>query len=176
MFEHRQMEDTLLNGWHTGVNSVLLCGAMSEQAHIRGDKLEILGAAKSFRSGWVLMGNERARCYLRADPISARLACSRRSLRNIFQPNKGKGEITIMQVRAKFAVQSITLTKHWDKSKGHIATIKLNPVGGDSAENKAFYEATPCGSIELGTINEAAAAAFELGAEYYVDFTPAPKV
>lgn len=79
------------------------------------------------------------------------------------------------QVRAKFFVQSITQTKHWDKSKGLVATIELCPVTGGSEENKAFFDATPSGNIKLGTVNQDAAAAFELGAEYYVDFTPAPK-
>ena len=77
-----------------------------------------------------------------------------------------------MTVRAKFIVQSITRTKHWDKSKGNISTIKLIPVTNGSEENKTFYEATPTGAIELGTVNIAAAEAFTLGEEYYVDFTP----
>lgn len=78
-----------------------------------------------------------------------------------------------MTVRAKFTVQSVTQTKHWDKSKGYISTIKLQPVTSGSEENQSFYEATPSGSIELGTVNEAAASQFELGAEYYIDFTKA---
>ncbi len=76
-----------------------------------------------------------------------------------------------MVVRAKFYVQSITWTKHWDKQKGHVATIELCPVTGGSDENKAFFDATPTGNIKVGTVNEKAAAAFELGKEYYVDFT-----
>jgi hypothetical protein len=78
-----------------------------------------------------------------------------------------------MTVRAKFKVQSITTQAHWDKNKGHIGTVKLQPVTGDSPENKAFYEATPCGAIELGTINRDALAQFPIGREFYVDFTPA---
>lgn len=76
-------------------------------------------------------------------------------------------------VRAKFTVQSITRTKHWDRTKGEVQTINLNPVSDGSAENKAFFEATPSGRIELGTINEDAARQFELGKSYFVDFTPA---
>lgn len=78
-----------------------------------------------------------------------------------------------MTVRAKFVVNSITRTLHWDKAKGEIATIKLYPVTSGSEENKSFYAATPSGSIELGTVNQLAADAFELGKEYYVDFTKA---
>jgi len=76
-------------------------------------------------------------------------------------------------VRAKFVVNSITRTKHWDKSKGEIQTIKLSPVTSGSDENKAFFEATPGGNIELGAVNEEAAKQFELGKSYYVDFSVA---
>jgi hypothetical protein len=76
-------------------------------------------------------------------------------------------------VRAKFVVNSVTRTKHWDQNKGELQTIKLTPVVTGSDENKRFYEATPSGSIELGTVNEEAAKHFELGKAYYIDFTPA---
>lgn len=76
-------------------------------------------------------------------------------------------------VRAKFKVDSITRTKPWDASKGDLHTVKLTPVVSGSKENEAFYAATPCGSIDLSTVNQAAAKRFELGKEYFVDFTPA---
>lgn len=76
-------------------------------------------------------------------------------------------------VRAKFVCNSITRTKHWDKLKGEIHTILLEPVTSGSDENKAFFEATPVGKVELGTVNEEAAKAFKLGQNYYLDFTPA---
>lgn len=78
-----------------------------------------------------------------------------------------------MSVRAKFKVDSITRTKHWDAAKGEVQTIRLSPVTSGSEENKAFYAATPSGSIDLATLNEGAGKQFELGQEYYVDFTPA---
>lgn len=78
-----------------------------------------------------------------------------------------------MGVRAKFVVQSITRNQHWDKSKGEFQTIKLSPVTSGSEENKAFYEATPSGTVELATINPEAGNYFELGKEYYLDFTKA---
>lgn len=78
-----------------------------------------------------------------------------------------------MTVRAKFKVTAITTTAHWQKDKGHIGTVKLQPVTSGSPENAAFYEATPCGEILLGTINKEALAQFEIGREFYVDFTPA---
>jgi hypothetical protein len=78
-----------------------------------------------------------------------------------------------MAVRAKFKVTSITRREHWDKSKGEIQSIELNPVTNGSPENASFYAATPGGSIKLDTINGDAAAQFTLGGEFYVDFTPA---
>jgi hypothetical protein len=79
-----------------------------------------------------------------------------------------------MAVRAKFVVNSIERKKHWDRTKGEeTQTIKLTPVVGGSEENKAFYAATPGGHIELCTLNEDAGKQFELGKEYYIDFTPA---
>lgn len=78
-----------------------------------------------------------------------------------------------MTVRAKFTVQSVTQQKHWDAAKWSLSIVKLQPVISGSEENQSFYEATPCGGIELGMLNDAAAAQFELGKSYFVDFTPA---
>ena len=50
--------------------------------------------------------------------------------------------------------------------------IKLRPVMNGSNENIKFYKYSPSGSIELGTVNEGAAAQFEISKEYYVDFVP----
>ncbi len=73
-----------------------------------------------------------------------------------------------MPVRAKFVVHTKV-----DNGEGE-ASIKLYPVSSGSQENKDFYKWTPGGVIELGTINAKAAAEFEEGKEFYVDFTPAP--
>lgn len=76
-------------------------------------------------------------------------------------------------VRAKFVVQSVTRSRHWDRTKNtELNTIKLSPVTANNPENQKFYEATPSGQIEIGTINDEAAKAFPLGGEVYVDFTP----
>jgi hypothetical protein len=76
-------------------------------------------------------------------------------------------------VRAKFYVVSLTKQKMWNGADGIGTVIKLSPIMSGSEENKEFYKYTPPGSIELGTVNEAAAEKFEIGKEYYVDFTPA---
>ena len=75
-----------------------------------------------------------------------------------------------MTTRAKFYVVSVKKTKFSD---GIGSVVELSPVVSGSEENKEFYKWTPSGRIELGTINEKAAAEFEIGKEYYVDFTPA---
>jgi hypothetical protein len=79
-----------------------------------------------------------------------------------------------MTVRAKFKVDSIERSKYG--SDAEIQNVKLSAVyGGDkgSEENKKFWKYTPTGNISLGTINADAAAYFELGEEYYIDFTKA---
>lgn len=88
-----------------------------------------------------------------------------------------------MKTRAKFSCYSVTEsvgskenreTKKWEPCL--MKTIKLAPVYGNgdpNHENTKFWQASPSGSIELGTINMEAAAMFVPGEEYYIDFTPA---
>jgi hypothetical protein len=90
-------------------------------------------------------------------------------------------------VRAKFKVTSITashyITYGAKKDDGthemepvEMRTVKMSPVcgNGDPAhENTTFWQASPSGTIELGTVNRAAWEHFELSKEYYIDFTPA---
>jgi hypothetical protein len=57
-----------------------------------------------------------------------------------------------------------------------ITKVTLSAVSGTNGENKLFATASPCGTLELGCLNKAAADAFELGREYYLDFTPADAV
>ena len=86
---------------------------------------------------------------------------------------QGNEQGLTVKVRAKFNVESVTWTKYWYKPTGDICTIKLRPVNGGSPENDAFYAGTPSGTIELGAINPDVAAQFDLGCEYFVDFTKA---
>ena len=91
-----------------------------------------------------------------------------------------------MATRAKFKVDKIDSTLQsrridpngkWDGNNlesVEMRTIHLSPVygNGDPAhENTKFWNATPAGKIELGTINPEAWAMFRLGEEVYIDFS-----
>ncbi len=95
-----------------------------------------------------------------------------------------------MSVRAKFTVTSIERTPHtagYEKTpdgkddyakpiKTELHTIKMAPVYANNDpnhENSKFWKASPSGELRLGTVNPEAVAQFELGKEYYVDFSPA---
>lgn len=95
-----------------------------------------------------------------------------------------------MTVRAKFKVDAIERQAHNSyphkdangrpdysrPERNELHTIKMSPVYGNNDpnhENTKFWEASPSGKLELGTVNAAAAAQFELGAEYYIDFIKA---
>lgn len=65
-----------------------------------------------------------------------------------------------MTVRAKFRVT-------WKDNN----MLALGPVYTGSEENKAFFAATPGGDVRLYTTRPEVAAEFNLGDEFYVDFT-----
>lgn len=50
--------------------------------------------------------------------------------------------------------------------------LSFCPVYTGSEENKKFFKYTPGGSVS-GGFNHAEAEKFEVGKEYYLDFTPA---
>lgn len=76
----------------------------------------------------------------------------------------------INSVRAKFKVDHITPPT----APGGYPNIEMRPVYSEDpeAENKAFWDATPSGYIQMSCKPEAAAF-FEEGKEYYIDFIPA---
>lgn len=76
-------------------------------------------------------------------------------------------------VRAKFRVTQTVQNAAHGKHEKPTHTIRLSPVTSGSPENEEFYKWTPGGSIELSVVNDETAQQFELGQEYYVDFTPA---
>lgn len=73
-------------------------------------------------------------------------------------------------VRAKFICMSITKRKNYDSTKPMLWDYEFSPVSSGSEENKKFFAYTPSGTIKLSSIN---AELFEVGNEYYLDFTPA---
>jgi hypothetical protein len=77
-----------------------------------------------------------------------------------------------MSVRAKFKCWSIQHT-YSHSPDASAAQVTLTPVYGDSEENKTWSQHTPSGKIEMLITNPSAIASFELGKDYYVDFTPA---
>lgn len=92
-----------------------------------------------------------------------------------------------MSVRAKFKCQRIERIQgsvpvvgedgKFTYAQGEVRTVHLDPVYGNgdpNHENTKFWQASPSGSIMIGCANLKAAEAFELGAEYYVDFSKAP--
>jgi hypothetical protein len=66
-------------------------------------------------------------------------------------------------VRAKFSVSH----------KSPEGLISMAPVYTGSEENKAFFQATPSGQVVFYATKPEVQAQFEVGKEYYVDFTPA---
>lgn len=66
----------------------------------------------------------------------------------------------IGRVRAKFKVSNKQDNK-----------VELQVVIDGSEENKQFWKYTPSGQISIHIDNETAREKFEVGKEYYVDFT-----
>ncbi len=67
-------------------------------------------------------------------------------------------------VRAKFLVTSVNVSE---------GEVTLTAVACGSEENESFFSATPSGEIKMGVVNENALKEFEVGKEYYVDFSEA---
>jgi len=64
-------------------------------------------------------------------------------------------------VRAKFYVTAV------------LPSVLLQPVVCGSKENEVFFKYTPGGQIRLDILSEETVKQFEVGVEYYVDFTKA---
>jgi len=72
-----------------------------------------------------------------------------------------------MKVRAKFRVQS--KTEYY--GTGDTVQVSMMPVTSGSPENELFWKYTPSGKVEM-QIKKEVADLFEIGKEYYLDFTP----
>jgi len=79
-------------------------------------------------------------------------------------------------VRAKFRVNSYETCLQnagRDSAAVECRTVKLSAVYDGSEENKRFFQYTPNGQITIGLLTPDAWKQFDLGKEYYVDFTAA---
>lgn len=77
-----------------------------------------------------------------------------------------------MSVRAKFRVMGINHVYTGAQDKQPV-DIRLAPVWEQDGVNRKWSQATPSGEIKMLITNPEAADQFELGREYFVDFTPA---
>ena len=73
-------------------------------------------------------------------------------------------------VRAKFYCN--TKAQMSSSPEPFIDNYKFSAVTSGSDENKKFWKWTPSGMIELSSIRDDI---FEVGKEYYLDFTPVPE-
>lgn len=77
----------------------------------------------------------------------------------------------ISQVKAKFRVNDI---KNYAGSDGSPqVSVSLNPVYGDSEENKTWSKYTPSGSLNMSITNPNVVGFFELNKEYFLNIEPA---
>lgn len=73
------------------------------------------------------------------------------------------------KVRAKFTCNNIKNQPEYE-----CKSVSFTPVTYGSEENKSFSKYTPSGSLVLQISNDTVASnAFEVGKEYYLDFTEA---
>ena len=72
--------------------------------------------------------------------------------------------------RAKFTCQSVKkMLNYRGRSGDFMYEAEFSAItDGSSEENKEFWDATPCGTIKISTIKKDH---FEVGKDYYVDFT-----
>lgn len=67
-------------------------------------------------------------------------------------------------VRAKFKVDETSKNVYNEK-------VILSPVSSGSRENEDFFKTTPSGKIELWVKNPEVMKQFEVGKQFYIDFT-----
>lgn len=78
-----------------------------------------------------------------------------------------------MTVRAKFRVTEKNNRAPYNADGKPTCTVVLSAVNGEKAENKSWAKYTPSGQLTMSIDNPEAYDAFELGKEYFLDFTPA---
>ena len=79
-----------------------------------------------------------------------------------------------MATRCKFKCHEETKRVRYTGRAGEAPSFlydyKFGAVSDGSAENKAFFDATPSGQLTVGTVK---ACFFEVGKEYYIDISEA---
>jgi len=81
-----------------------------------------------------------------------------------------------MNTRAKFSCKDIKSVGIASSDARTNYEIILEPVYSGSEENREFFEYTPSGQIRLGVVSPTPAGQFQVGHDYYVDFTDAEEV
>lgn len=71
-------------------------------------------------------------------------------------------------IRAKMVCESARIEEEWPDSE----QVELRAVY-EGHGNRSWAAATPAGTVSMQIDNKAAHGKFEVGKEYYVDFTPA---
>jgi hypothetical protein len=74
------------------------------------------------------------------------------------------------QTRALFTVNDLLKRENAEGQTTSIV-VKMNP-SYETGANKAFFEATPTGSLEMTITNPAAFDLFKSGKKFWLDFTP----
>lgn len=76
-------------------------------------------------------------------------------------------------MRAKFRVNSKReyLGYYNGNSNTRLVEVAASPVGDVKETNKSWAAATPSGELKMSISNPAAVDFFDLGKEYYLDFT-----
>jgi hypothetical protein len=77
-----------------------------------------------------------------------------------------------MSVRTKFRCIGINHV-HTGNPDYSASTVTFCPVWEQDGVNRKWSQATPNGKIEMTITNPTAVDQFELGKDYFVDFTPA---
>lgn len=81
---------------------------------------------------------------------------------------------SVKTVRCRFTCQTVTeQAPSYDGKR--LFTVELAACYADDVETSKFFEATPSGKLEFGTINESAVAMFKPGKDYYLDLVPVPE-
>lgn len=78
-----------------------------------------------------------------------------------------------MKVRFTLNAKNTNLQDVGKGQKLAVTTLSLSPVR-DSPENNALFAGQASGSLQLNAVGPSDAAAFEVGADYLVEISPAP--